>query len=88
MASETPPPSAPTMTTMTNGSAKVEALPPDKSLAKEHLVLPSRPGPSPQPSYVGGSAEANPPPAPPPPEDDGSGYVAPKFEGKEQQMDL
>ena len=163
---------------MTNGSAngEVEVLPPpqpppDKALAhQQHLVLPSRPGPTPQPSYmgvteeaksdmtantavphastvtattngtavaaaqpthIGISEEAKPPadnsttttttattngtattingtaattngtaattngiattiatPPPPPPEDDGTGYVAPKFEGKEQQMEL
>lgn len=82
MASEkaTPPPA-----TSMNGSAKVEASPPDKMLAQEHLVLPSRPGPSPQPTNFGLVNEETPSH---PPEDDGTGYVAPKFEGKEQQMEL
>ena len=71
--------------TVTNGSTKVEALPPDKMLAQEHLVLPSRPGPSPQPTSLDIVSEAKPSQ---PPEDDGTGYVAPKFEGKEQQMEL
>ena len=82
MASEkaTPPP-----TTVTNGPAKIEAPPPDKMLSQEHLVLPSRPGPSPQPTSLELVKEAK---AIIPPEDDGTGYVAPKFEGKEQQMEL